>query len=77
MVEVVEMFHTKNIKRVELWEKARFLLVNIFDDKISDSMEEPEEEALDIRDIIKVAELLGRSNSKIISTDASLPRLLT
>jgi hypothetical protein len=77
MVEVVEMFHTKNIKRVELWEKARFLLVNIFDDKISDSMEEPEEEALDIRDIIKVAELLGRSDSKIISTDASLPRLLT
>jgi len=62
---------------VELWEKARFLLVNIFDDKISDSMEEPEEEALDIRDIIKVAELLGRSDSKIISTDASLPRLLT
>jgi len=77
MVDVVELFHTKPIKRVELWEKARFLLVNIFDDKISDAMEMPEEEALDIRDIIRVAELLSRADSKMISTDASLPRLLT
>ena len=62
---------TRGARRAELWHKMQAILCVIMEQRLS-----PEEEPIAKADVLHLGSLLARPDSKLVTADASLPRLL-